>query len=41
MNDAPVIDLAAARRLRDGNEPWLTKRDLADALGFSVRWEGM
>lgn len=33
-----VIDLDEARRLKAGNEPWMTKRQLADALGFSVRW---
>lgn len=33
-----VVDLDEARRFRAGNEPWLAKRALADALGFSVRW---
>lgn len=33
-----VVDLTGARRVRAGNEPWLTKRELADALSFSVRW---
>jgi hypothetical protein len=33
-----VVDLDAARRIRDGNEPWMSKRELAEHLGFSVRW---
>ena len=26
------------RRLRAGNEPWLSKKQIADHFGFSVRW---
>jgi hypothetical protein len=33
-----IVDLGEARRYRNGNEPLLTKQDLAAALGFSVRW---
>lgn len=33
-----VASLDEARRFRAGNEPWLTKREIADTLGFSVRW---
>lgn len=38
MDDRHVIDLSEARRFRAGNEPWLSKKQIADALGFSVRW---
>lgn len=38
MPERDVIDLAEARRFRAGNEPWMTKRQIADVLGFSVRW---
>lgn len=33
-----AIDLDEARRFRAGNEPWMSKRDLAHHLGFSIRW---
>jgi hypothetical protein len=33
-----IVDIAEARRFRAGNEPLLSKRDLAEQLGFSVRW---
>ena len=33
-----LVSLDAHRRLRKGNDPWLTKQDLAQILGFSVRW---
>ena len=33
-----IVRLDDARRLRIDSEPWLAKRDLAAALGFSVRW---
>ena len=38
MSARPVIDLEEARRFRAGNEPWMSKREIAHALGFSVRW---
>ncbi len=33
-----VTHLDEARRVRDGLEPYMTKQQLADYLGFSVRW---
>jgi len=31
-------DLSEARRIRLGNEPWMSRNDLARTLGFSPRW---
>ena len=33
-----VVDLGHERVVRRGREPWCTKQELADHLGFSVRW---
>ena len=33
-----VVNLEQERRIRRGREPWCTKQELADHLGFSVRW---
>jgi excisionase family DNA binding protein len=33
-----VVDIGDARRFRAGNEPWHTKKEIAELLGFSVRW---
>lgn len=35
---AEVVDFASARQARDGTEPWLTKAQIAEHLGFSTRW---
>jgi hypothetical protein len=36
--DGQVVSLEQQRMIRRGGEPWHTKRELADHLGFSVRW---
>jgi hypothetical protein len=33
-----VVSLEQERMVRRGREPWCTKQELADHLGFSVRW---
>jgi excisionase family DNA binding protein len=33
-----VVDFGYERMVRRGREPWCTKQELADHLGFSVRW---
>lgn len=33
-----VVDLGRYRQVRNGTEPWLSKGNLARALGFSTRW---
>lgn len=33
-----VVSLEQQRMVRRGREPWHTKQELADHLGFSVRW---
>jgi phage terminase Nu1 subunit (DNA packaging protein) len=33
-----VVSLDDERMVRRGREPWCTKQELADHLGFSVRW---
>jgi hypothetical protein len=33
-----VVNLDEERMVRRGREPWCTKQELADHLGFSVRW---
>lgn len=33
-----IVDLDPERAVRRGREPWCTKQDLADHLGFSTRW---
>jgi excisionase family DNA binding protein len=33
-----VVNLDEERRARRGREPWCTKQELAEHLGFSVRW---
>jgi hypothetical protein len=33
-----LVNLDEERTVRRGREPWCTKQELADHLGFSVRW---
>jgi hypothetical protein len=33
-----VVSLDQERMIRRGREPWCTKQELAEHLGFSVRW---
>jgi len=33
-----VVSLEEERKVRRGREPWCTKQELAEHLGFSVRW---
>jgi hypothetical protein len=33
-----VVSLDEERMVRRGREPWCTKQELAEHLGFSVRW---
>ena len=33
-----VVNLDEERMVRRGREPWCTKQELADHLGFSTRW---
>jgi excisionase family DNA binding protein len=35
---AAVVNLELARQVRAGTEPWLTKQQIAEHVGFSVRW---
>jgi hypothetical protein len=35
---AQVVSLDQERMVRRGREPWCTKQELAEHLGFSVRW---
>ena len=35
---AQVVSLEQERMVRRGREPWCTKQELAEHLGFSVRW---
>jgi excisionase family DNA binding protein len=35
---ARVFDFALERQRRSGTEPWLSKRQIAEHVGFSVRW---
>jgi predicted DNA-binding transcriptional regulator AlpA len=38
VSAAQVIDLSAARQQRDGTEPWVTKKQIAEHCGYSTRW---
>jgi excisionase family DNA binding protein len=33
-----VLDFTAARAARSGDEPWLSKKQIAEHLGYSERW---
>jgi hypothetical protein len=35
---AQIVSLDHERIVRRGREPWCTKQELAEHLGFSVRW---